>query len=120
MDTGGVRKTGRGGGTGAGLPTRRCRANVSRDTKNPTCCGTGKKIAGAAQRRNRNGLLIQGSVQPPPVKIVRAEWEEAMCETAQANDGVTWAEFAPDDALRQSAAELAANTYSQSGYNCRR
>src|SRR5947199_45832 len=26
----------------------------------------GKKIAGAPQRRNRQGLLIQGSVQPPP------------------------------------------------------
>src|ERR1019366_1216223 len=26
----------------------------------------GKKIAGAAQRRNKLGLLIQGSVQPPP------------------------------------------------------
>ena len=26
----------------------------------------GRKIAGAAQRRTRAGLLIQGSVQPPP------------------------------------------------------
>jgi lipoyl(octanoyl) transferase len=26
----------------------------------------GRKIAGAAQRRNRSGLLIQGSIQPPP------------------------------------------------------
>jgi len=29
----------------------------------------GKKIAGAAQRRNRLGLLIQGSVQPPPLSL---------------------------------------------------
>jgi lipoate-protein ligase A len=43
----------------------------------------GRKIAGAAQRRNKLGLLIQGSVQPPPVNLARAEWERAMCETAQ-------------------------------------
>jgi lipoate-protein ligase A len=40
----------------------------------------GRKIAGAAQRRNRFGLLIQGSVQPPP-GLLRAGWEQAMIET---------------------------------------
>ena len=44
-------------------------ANVSSATKNPICSGTARKIAGAAQRRNKLGLLIQGSVQPPPVAI---------------------------------------------------
>ena len=29
----------------------------------------GQKIAGAAQRRTRDGLLIQGSVQPPPMNL---------------------------------------------------
>ena len=38
----------------------------------------GKKIAGAAQRRNKSGLLIQGSVQPPAVSISRGDWERAM------------------------------------------
>ena len=42
----------------------------------------GRKIAGAAQRRSRNGLLIQGSVQPPPVTLSRANWETAMCSEA--------------------------------------
>ena len=40
----------------------------------------GKKIAGAAQRRPKAGLLIQGSVQPPPIGLNRAAWEEAMRE----------------------------------------
>lgn len=38
----------------------------------------GRKIAGAAQRRTKTGLLIQGSVQPPPVKLERADWQRAM------------------------------------------
>ncbi|HKS38059.1 MAG TPA: lipoate--protein ligase family protein, partial [Verrucomicrobiae bacterium] len=42
----------------------------------------GKKIAGAAQRRNRHGLLIQGSVQPPPIKVAKADWQKAMCDAA--------------------------------------
>jgi lipoate-protein ligase A len=41
----------------------------------------GRKIAGAAQRRNRQGLLIQGSLQPP-VAMDRKAWHEAMYQTA--------------------------------------
>src|SRR5438132_1073354 len=40
----------------------------------------GKKIAGAAQRRTREGLLIQGSVQPPPISLERVDWESAMSD----------------------------------------
>jgi lipoyl(octanoyl) transferase len=42
----------------------------------------GMKIAGAAQRRNKFGLLIQGSVQPPTVSPSRSDWEEAMASAA--------------------------------------
>jgi len=38
----------------------------------------GRKIAGAAQRRTKAGLLIQGSVQPPPLHLKRADWQAAM------------------------------------------
>src|SRR6202034_4242862 len=55
----------------------------------------GKKIAGAAQRRNKSGLLIQGSVQPPPVKIARADWENAMQSTALENYTVKWENLLP-------------------------
>ena len=77
----------------------------------------GKKIAGAAQRRTRNGLLIQGSVQPPAA-IARADWERAMCDAA--GTGVAWTEFALDAALRERAAALARQKYSQAGYNRKR
>jgi lipoate-protein ligase A len=80
----------------------------------------GKKIAGAAQRRTRDGLLIQGSVQPPPIKISRAAWEQAMCDTAMVRYGVAWGEFNPVGSLLQRAAELARTTYSQPAHNQRR
>ena len=38
----------------------------------------GRKIAGAAQRRTKSGLLIQGSVQPPPLSLSRRDWQDAM------------------------------------------
>ena len=47
----------------------------------------------AAQRRNRQGLLIQGSIQPPP-GTQRAAWESGFCEVAQIAWGVIWQEFA--------------------------
>ncbi|HXC98941.1 MAG TPA: hypothetical protein VN048_06340 [Verrucomicrobiae bacterium] len=80
----------------------------------------GQKIAGAAQRRTRAGLLIQGSVQPPPIKIQRVDWENAMCDVAAANYGITWKEFAADAALNLRAAKLAETIYAQASHNERR
>ncbi len=80
----------------------------------------GRKIAGAAQRRTRDGLLIQGSVQPPPLKIARVDWEHAICEVAASNWGVTWAAFHPDDGFQRRVTELSSRTYSQPAYNQRR
>jgi lipoate-protein ligase A len=80
----------------------------------------GRKIAGAAQRRTRNGLLIQGSVQPPPGAPVRGEWERAMADVASRGAGVCWQEWWPDTPLRERADELARLKYSRSAYNQRR
>jgi lipoate-protein ligase A len=77
----------------------------------------GKKIAGAAQRRNKLGLLIQGSVQPPPVSIARADWESAMRAAARLNRKVEWGELSPNEPLRRDAEELARRKYSQADYN---
>jgi lipoate-protein ligase A len=79
-----------------------------------------RKIAGAAQRRTRNGLLIQGSVQPPPIKISRVDWEQAMCDVAKTDFGVVWNNFAITTDLQQRVSELTAKTYSQAAYNQRR
>jgi lipoate-protein ligase A len=79
----------------------------------------GRKIAGAAQRRTRDGLLIQGSVQPPP-SISRSAWQEAMCAVACARYGADWASFEPDTALKKHALELARLNYSQPAFNQKR
>lgn len=72
----------------------------------------GKKIAGAAQRRTRTGLLIQGSVQPPPVGLRRADWEKAMVAVM----GGSWKNLQPDAALRDRTDWLVAQKYSQAAF----
>jgi len=80
----------------------------------------GKKIAGAAQRRNKLGLLIQGSVQPPPVGLKREQWERAMQNAGAKMFGAEWVEAKPDEPLAARAMELAREKYSQRGYNEKR
>jgi lipoate-protein ligase A len=80
----------------------------------------GRKIAGAAQRRNKLGLLIQGSVQPPPVSLARADWEETMCAVARVKWKMQREDFMPDGELLRWAEELVREKYSQKGYNQRR
>ena len=80
----------------------------------------GKKIAGAAQRRNKLGLLIQGSVQPPPVPIERGDWEEAMRTAATELFSSEWEQHFSDEGLQARATELAWQKYSQANYNQKR
>jgi lipoate-protein ligase A len=80
----------------------------------------GRKIAGAAQRRTRDGLLIQGSVQPAGLAVARTDWEKAMCEAARAEQGVDWVEFGPDAPLLEQSRDLARQKYSQADYNQKR
>jgi len=69
----------------------------------------GKKIAGAAQRRNRHGLLIQGSVQPV------GDWSHP-----------NWRDFLSQGCLQLEdipetrAHELAETKYSKAEYNRKR
>jgi lipoate-protein ligase A len=82
----------------------------------------GRKIAGAAQRRNKLGLLIQGSVQPPPVRLAKVDWEEAMCRSHQREEAtgqMTWEAFEPDTALRARAEALTQEKYSQAAFSAR-
>jgi len=80
----------------------------------------GKKIAGAAQRRNQLGLLIQGSVQPPPGAPARADFERAMRAVAEKLFAVTWTDFSPDAALAAAAEKLAREKFSLAGHNQKR
>jgi lipoate-protein ligase A len=80
----------------------------------------GQKIAGAAQRRTRNGLLIQGSVQPPPISVAKADWQKAMCDAAHFGAGVRWVEFVPDTPLNERGMSLAEQKYSLISYQQKR
>jgi lipoate-protein ligase A len=75
-----------------------------------------RKIGGAAQRRNRSGLLIQGSIQPPP-KAGRATWIQAMRDAAS-DAGFSATTGMPADAdLNSAASMLAESRYSRDEYN---
>jgi lipoyl(octanoyl) transferase len=80
----------------------------------------GKKIAGAAQRRTKAGLLIQGSVQPPPLKLSREDWEQAMCDVVKVEGGVMRPELKLHPAFLKHAQQLVETTYSQVTYNQKR
>ena len=80
----------------------------------------GKKIAGAAQRRNKSGLLIQGSVQPPPFKLAREDFEVAMCAMAKIDFAATWIDFVPTTEFRTHAEKLTQEKFSQINYNQKR
>ena len=76
----------------------------------------GKKIAGAAQRRNKLGLLIQGSVQPPPIGLRREDWESAM----HAVGAEGWKKLELDEPLISRLNELRERKYSRDEYNRKR
>ena len=80
----------------------------------------GRKIAGAAQRRTRHGLLIQGSIQPGSMNVARGDWEQAMCDAAEAGQNACWREFAPDITFQALVEVSAMKIYSQAQYNRRR
>lgn len=76
----------------------------------------GRKIAGAAQRRNRQGLLIQGSVQPPPGAI-RAEWEDAMRRSMPADFFDAAVPISSMTKVASLAEALVESKYGRSDYN---
>jgi len=80
----------------------------------------GRKIAGAAQRRTRHGLLIQGSVQPPVAAPPRAGWQRALCAVAEREAGVDWKKFTPTADFQSRVEILAREKYSTTTHNQRR
>ena len=80
----------------------------------------GQKIAGAAQRRTKHGLLIQGSIQPPPIPLDRRVWQGAMLESIPTEVSASWKELILDSRLQRRTEELAQSKYSQSSYNQKR
>jgi lipoate-protein ligase A len=97
-------------------PTEQCFAGYEKSD----VLWRGQKIAGAAQRRNKLGLLIQGSVQLPLLGIARTGWQKAMCDVAHGEWSIEWLKFEPDGALSQRADFWARRKYSQAAYNRKR
>jgi lipoate-protein ligase A len=79
----------------------------------------GRKIAGAAQRRNQSGLLIQGSIQPVPGGVDRDGFASALRTVAGRDWQVEW-ETKPASVWEVQARELAATRYEDDGYHRRR
>ena len=78
------------------------------------------KIAGAAQRRNRHGLLIQGSVQPPPPGLLRPDWQAAVIRVGPDEAARRFDSFAPSSQLLDFVKARAAERYASPSYNQRR
>jgi lipoate-protein ligase A len=78
-----------------------------------------RKIAGAAQRRTRSGLLIQGSIQPPP-GVDRSRFESAMLAAGSRDWQIEWVKLALDETLSRRADQLVHEKYSQDEFNRRR
>ena len=76
----------------------------------------GRKIAGAAQKRNKLGLLIQGSVQPGAQKIARTAWEEAMLNRSKTE----WMELNVSESISRRAEMLSLEKYARPEHNERR
>lgn len=72
----------------------------------------GLKVAGAAQRRTRDGLLIQGSIQPGPIKLTRTNWEQKMVLAAAEFLSGAHQEFQVDRIVRDIARQLVHDKYS--------
>jgi lipoate-protein ligase A len=77
----------------------------------------GRKIAGAAQRRPKTGLLIQGSVQPPPICLVRSAWHDAMAAAGAEFLGAPCEVVSLDEPVANLAESLSASKYSAREYN---
>jgi len=79
----------------------------------------GVKIAGAAQRRNRHGLLIQGSIRPV-IGMARPVFERALLQWAREQWRIEWRSFRPEAGLRGRVQLLTEGKYSCAEYNRRR
>jgi len=80
----------------------------------------GRKLAGAAQRRNKLGLLIQGSIQPPPPAIPRARFVAALIDAGNNLLAATAQTFVPGDELLNLTKRLAAGRFARDEHNRRR
>ena len=81
----------------------------------------GRKLAGAAQRRSRTGLLIQGSVHPEGLDGVLEEaWREALKRNVPVAGTVDWGELMIGSEMMGKISELLHDKYLSDEYHRRR
>jgi lipoate-protein ligase A len=78
-----------------------------------------RKIAGAAQRRNRAGLLIQGSIQPPP-DTRREDFQQALLLEAGQRWQTRWQPWTSSPSFRARVQALIEQKYTRAEYNEKR
>jgi lipoate-protein ligase A len=78
-----------------------------------------RKVAGAAQRRNRSGLLIQGSIQPPS-SVRRDDFQRALVSDAEQHWQVRWKTWLPSPSFRERVNALVEQKYARREYNEKR
>jgi hypothetical protein len=64
--------------------------------------------------------LIQGSIQPPPVVLSRADFEKAMITASEKKFGVAWQHFSPSKNFITLAESLVREKFSQENFNRKR
>jgi lipoate-protein ligase A len=77
----------------------------------------GLKVAGAAQRRTRDGLLIQGSARFEVGGPGREAFQAALLAEAQEAWGVRWADWTVEPALEACAQALEIGKYGTATWN---
>lgn len=78
----------------------------------------GRKLAGAAQRRKKCGLLIQGSIQSPP-QIARETWQNAFLRSANRLWKIEWKAWNPSSNFSKKAGQIARSKF-ESDHHIRR
>jgi len=78
------------------------------------------KIAGAAQRRSKQGLLIQGSIRPPISNVTRDLWESTFCDVATGLFEISWQSLIEPNEILKMAKDLEESKYSTLAYNMNR
>jgi len=78
----------------------------------------GRKVAGAAQRRTRDGILHQGSIHfGKALPLPRAEIIGRILDAFTARDGITFTPFTPAPELLALAADLTSTRYGTDEWN---
>ena len=84
------------------------------------CSGRDERSRARRSGGRKLGLLIQGSVQPPPLNLAKADWQAAMCIVALDRYCSGWEELIVEGELLARLEWLAQTRYSQAAYNGKR